>query len=79
MEPMPERLIGDKMYDSDPLDACLAAQRIAMIAPYHRDRTKPKTQDGRRERRDTQRRKIAQGALCAEITWLGDLPFGGAL
>jgi hypothetical protein len=30
----PERLIGDKAYDSDPLDEELAAARIEMIAPH---------------------------------------------
>jgi Transposase DDE domain len=30
----PERLIGDKAYDSDPLDETLAAQGIEMIAPH---------------------------------------------
>ncbi len=33
VEPVPERLIGDKAYDSDPLDARLATQGIAMRAP----------------------------------------------
>lgn len=48
----PQRLIGDRAYDSDPLDAELAEQGIEMIAPHRRNR-KPenKTQDGRPLRR----------------------------
>jgi len=47
----PERLIGDRAYDSDQLDAELGAQGIEMIAPHRRGRKKPKTQDGRKLRR----------------------------
>ncbi len=49
---MPERLIGDKAYDSDCLDDELAEQGIELIAPHRRNR-KPenKTQDGRPLRR----------------------------
>ena len=54
----PARLIGDKAYDSDPLDRQLAAQDIAMIAPHRRGRTRPKTQDGRVLRRYRRRWKI---------------------
>lgn len=35
---VPPRLIGDKGYDSDPLDADLADQQIAMMAPHRRNR-----------------------------------------
>ena len=54
----PERLIGDKAYDSDPLDAELAEQDIDMIAPHRDNRKKPKTQDGRKLRRYKRRWKI---------------------
>jgi len=47
----PERLIGDRAYDSDPLDARLAAQGVRLIAPHKSNRKKPKTQDGRALRR----------------------------
>lgn len=49
---MPERLIGDKAYDSDHLDESLAEQGIELIAP-HRGNRKPEnvTQDGRPLRR----------------------------
>ena len=54
----PQRLIGDKAYDSDPLDAILAEQNVEMIAPHRRGRTKPKTQDGRVLRRYRRRWKV---------------------
>ena len=44
----PERLIGDRAYDSDSLDAALEERGIEMIAPHRRNRRKPKTQDGRK-------------------------------
>ncbi len=54
----PERLIGDKAYDSDPLDAQLAAEGIELIAPHRANRKKPATQDGRKLRRYRRRWKI---------------------
>ena len=51
IEAKPENLIGDRAYDSDPLDAELPEQGIEMIAPHKCNRTKHKTQDGRRLRR----------------------------
>lgn len=48
---LPERLIGDKAYDSDPLDRRLQSERgITLIAPHRRDRRR-RTQDGRPLRR----------------------------
>ena len=48
----PERIIGDKAYDSDQLDDAMAEDGIEMIAP-HRNNRKPEnvTQDGRPLRR----------------------------
>src|SRR6266704_3402784 len=43
----PARLIGDRAYDSDKLDAELAAQGIELIAPHKSNRTRAPTQDGR--------------------------------
>ena len=54
----PERLLGDKAYDSDPLDAKLSVQGLEMIAPHRRGRKKPKTQDGRTLRRYRRRWKV---------------------
>jgi transposase len=47
---LPKRLIGDRAYDSDKLDAELRAMGVEMIAPHHPTR-KTKTQDGRPLRR----------------------------
>lgn len=44
------RLIGDKAYDSNPLDAELRRMGIDMIAPHH-PRVRNKTQDHRKLRR----------------------------
>ena len=54
----PEKLIGYKAYDSDPLDAELADEGIELIAPHRRNRKKPKAQDGRKLRRYKRRWKI---------------------
>ena len=45
----PDKIIGDKAYDSDPLDKKLMEERcIEMIAPHRRGRKKAKIQDGRK-------------------------------
>ena len=54
----PQRVIGDKAYDSDPLDAELKEQGIEMIAPHKSKRQKTPTQDGRVLRRYKRRWKI---------------------
>jgi hypothetical protein len=48
---VPQRLIGDRAYDSDPLDERLKAEGIELIAPHRTGRVKPATQDGRPLRR----------------------------
>ena len=58
VEGKPERLIGDRAYDSDPLDAALGEKGIEMTAPHRRNRRKKKTQDGRKLRRYKKRWKI---------------------
>ena len=50
LDPLPERLIGDRAYDSNGLDAELAAMGVQMIAPHNPTR-KHITQDGRPLRR----------------------------
>jgi transposase len=57
VEEVPEHLIGDKAYDSDKLDAGLAAMGVEMIAPHRRNRQEP-TQDGRALRRYQRRWKV---------------------
>jgi transposase len=54
----PERLVGDKAYDSEPLDEALLEQGVEMIAPHRKSRKKEKTQDGRKLRRYKRRWKI---------------------
>ena len=54
---LPERLIGDKAYDSDPLDEELAELGIEMIAP-NRAKRREMTQDGRPLRRYRRRWKL---------------------
>jgi transposase len=51
-EETPQRIIGDKAYDSDKLDQKMAMYNIEMIAPHRKNR-KPEnvTQDGRPMRR----------------------------
>ena len=48
IEEVPRRLIGDKAYDSDPLDQQLDRELgIKMISPHRAKRKRPATQDGR--------------------------------
>jgi transposase len=58
-ENYPSRLIGDKAYDSDPLDERLSKERhIDLIAPHKENRKQKSTQDGRILRRYCRRYKI---------------------
>ena len=55
----PNKIIGDKAYDSDGLDQRLFDDRnVEMIAPHRKGRKKPKTQDGRKLRRYRRRWKV---------------------
>jgi transposase len=51
IEAKPENLIGDRAYDSDPLDKALHEEGIEMISPHRIGRKRPRTQDGRKLRR----------------------------
>jgi transposase len=56
---LPERLIGDRAYDSDRLDAQLREHYgVVLIAPHHSNRRKTLTQDGRELRRYRRRWKV---------------------
>ena len=55
---LPRRMIGDKAYDSDPLDATLRKRGIALIAPHKTNRVRARTQDGRVLRRYRRRWKV---------------------
>jgi hypothetical protein len=52
-----KRLVGDRAYDSDPLDRTPAAQGIELIAPHRGNRTRPAIQNGRALRRYRRRWK----------------------
>ena len=55
----PPRLIGDKAYDSDPLDDRLMQDwAIEMIAPHRGNRRRAATQDGRPLRRRRRRWQV---------------------
>jgi transposase len=56
---LPARLIGDRGYDSDPLDTLLRNRYgVELIAAHKRNRRRPATQDGRPLRRRRRRWKI---------------------
>lgn len=55
---LPDKLIGDGAYDSDPLDEELKKEGIDLIAPHRRNRSKEPTQDGRKMRRYKRRWKV---------------------
>lgn len=51
LDELPEKIIGDRAYDSDKLDEQFAEQYgVELIAPHKKNRKKPKTQDGRKLR-----------------------------
>ncbi len=59
LDELPSRVIGDKAYDSDPLDRRLQQDRgVELIAPHRSNRLKSRTQDGRSLRRYRRRWKI---------------------
>jgi transposase len=66
--PQPQRLVCDKGYDSDPLRERLQAERgIELVCPQRKNRTRPKTQDGRALRRYRRRWKVER-----TFAWLGN-------
>jgi transposase len=67
IEAKPKNLIGDRAYDSDPLDEELRKDGIEMIAPHRSNRTKPPTQDRRRLTRYTRRWLVER--FFAWIQW----------
>jgi len=59
LENIPEKVIGDRAYDSDPLDERLARERgVSLIAPHKCNRRKWPTQDGRALRPYQRRWKV---------------------
>src|SRR3954467_15889998 len=75
IEAKPENLIGDRAYDSDPLDHALGQDGIEMIAPHRSNRTKPPTQDRRRLRRFLLEQLVER--FCAWIQWQRRTPVRG--
>jgi transposase len=67
IEAKPENLIGDRAYDSDPLDEELRRDGIEMIAPHRSNRRKPGTQDRRRLSRYMRRWLVTR--FFAWIQW----------
>lgn len=63
----PQRLIGDKAYDSDSLRRRLHKRGIELISPHKAGRVRPATQDGRPLRRYRKRWKIER-----TNAWLGN-------
>jgi transposase len=59
LENIPDKIIGDKAYDSDKLDKTLEKERgVEIIAPHKNNRVKSITQDGRVLRRYRKRWKV---------------------
>jgi transposase len=59
LEQPPDRLVGDRAYDCDPLDERLRDERgVELIAPHRSNRRRARTQDGRALRRYVRRWKI---------------------
>jgi transposase len=67
IEARPENLIGDRAYDSDPLDEELRKQGTEMIAPHRSNRTLKRTQDERQLRRYKRRWMVER--FFAWIQW----------
>jgi hypothetical protein len=67
VEERPSKLVGDRDYDSDPLDEELLGEGIEMIAPHRSNTKKAKTQDGRKLRRYKRRWKVER-----LFAWLGN-------
>ena len=65
-EYLPERVIADRGFDSDALDASLADSGVDMIVPHRKNR-KVRTQDGRKLRRYRRRWKVER-----LFAWLGN-------
>lgn len=62
----PDRLIGDKAYDSDKLGEEISARNVEMISPHRSNRKlENKTQDGRKLRRYKRRWTVER-----TISWL---------
>ena len=68
-EGQPEPVIADKAYDSDPFRQALAERGLELICPHCANRTRSKTQDGRKLRRYRRPWNIER-----TFAWLGNFP-----
>src|SRR5262249_45293310 len=78
IEAMPENLIGDRAYDSDPLDEELHRDGIEMIAPHPVGDGKSGLQELSRLPRRALRagmRRWRNGLAVASVIWWHDRPF----
>ena len=74
IEPMPQRLVDDRAYDSDPLDEKLEEKGVELIAPHRKNRVKKKTQEGRKLRcykKGGNWSAFLPGSLTLEEPWSG--------
>jgi hypothetical protein len=76
IEAKPENLIGDRAYESDPLDEELRNDGIEMIAPHRSNRSKPPTQDRRRLSRYMRRWLVER--FFVWIQWQRRIPSAGS-
>ena len=60
-------VVADKAYDSDPLRAELAEDGYILLSPHRKNRTKPRTNDGRRMRRYKRRWKVEHVRLAPRL------------
>src|SRR5262245_10774278 len=58
-------VVADRGYDSDPLREQLTRAGFTLVAPHRKNRTKPRTADGRRLRR-----YVRRWAVARSIAWL---------
>src|ERR1700756_1664272 len=81
IEAKPENLIGDRAYDSDPLDAELRKDGIEMIAPHRSNRSKSPTQDRRRLSRYMGRwlSRLASSTSFSIARWVSRASVGCAI
>ena len=68
IEPMPQRLIGDRAYDSDPLDEKLKKKGVELIAPQQQGEEK----DAERAKAQALQEKMESGALLCLALQLPD-------
>ena len=69
LEERPEKLIGDRAYDSDPLDEALAEEGIEMIAPHRKNKRKPRTGANSGDTRGAGRSSGSSPGFRTSVAW----------